>query len=184
MNPFSGNIMSTDSSFFHCDSERIMGFLLLILFCLGVAVLPAKAQTSDFDPDVEARKIFTTVMSPYCPGLMLSDCTSSAAAELRTRIKAQLRQGTPPEEIMAELVDVFGNNILGLPPREGMGLLAWIGPIAALATSLLIIFWWVKQRREPIPAAEPVGVAMVGPEPGAGTAELKKRLEEELRQFD
>ena len=154
----------------------------LTVFCLLGLAFSAFGADPYFDPDKEARKIFTTVMSPYCPGLLLADCSSSAAAVLRDSIKAQLHRGRLPQEIMDELVASFGDNILGAPPNRGMGRLAWLGPIAALSASLLIIFWWVRQRREPIPETEPV-VAQAS-DPGEGNPALRQKLEEELKQLD
>jgi len=157
-------------------------FAALMVFCLTTVSSPVWGEQVDFDPDKEARRIFTTVMSPYCPGLLLADCSSSAAAVLRDSIKAQLHRGIPPQEIMDELVDSFGDNILGAPPNRGMGRLAWLGPIAALSASLLIIFWWVRQRREPIPDTEPV-IAQAS-DPGEGNPALRKQLEKELKELD
>lgn len=153
-----------------------------MVFCLTTVSSPAWGEQVDFDPDKEARRIFTTVMSPYCPGLLLADCSSSAAAVLRDSIKAQLHRGTPPQDIMDELVASFGDNILGAPPNRGMGRLAWLGPIAALSASLLIIFWWVRQRREPIPEAEPIMAKRV--DSGEVNPALRQKLEEELKQLD
>jgi cytochrome c-type biogenesis protein CcmH len=154
----------------------------LTVFCLLGLAFSTFAADAYFDPDKEARRIFTTIMSPYCPGLLLADCSSSAAAVLRDSIKAQLHRGRPSQEIMDELVDSFGDNILGAPPNRGVGRLAWLGPIAALSASLLIIFWWVRQRREPIPDSEPV-VAQVS-DPAEVNPALRQKLEEELKQLD
>ncbi|MEW6751854.1 MAG: cytochrome c-type biogenesis protein CcmH [Candidatus Latescibacterota bacterium] len=141
---------------------------------------------SQAEVDAQAREIFTTVMSPYCPGQMLADCTSSAAAELRLQIKEQLAGGVPPTQIRAELVSAFGEDILALPPSRGMGLVAWVGPIAALAAGLAILFWWVRQRQL---GGGPAEAAMAGAQAPAASAtpsreDLRARLEEELRRYD
>jgi len=141
--------------------------------------LPAFGQTPAFDPDAEARRIFTQVMSPYCPGLLLADCTSSAAAVLRDSIKAQLARGRLPEDIVDELVAGFGEGILAAPPYRGLGRLAWLGPIAALLASLIIVFWRVRQRRVLLPVAEPAKVDAANLDPA-----LQERLKEELQNFD
>jgi cytochrome c-type biogenesis protein CcmH/NrfF len=152
-----------------------------VLALLFAWLLPAAGQPAGSEADKEARRIFTTVMSPYCPGQLLADCTSSAAAVLRDSIKAQLNRGRPAGEIIDELAATFGRQILALPPNQGLGRLAWLGPMAALLASLLILFWWFRQRRSP-PAAEPAGrPAPAGPGPDPG---LRRRLEEELERFD
>ena len=135
------------------------------------------------DPDQEAQRIFSTIMSPYCPGLLLVDCTSSQAAVLRNSIKTQLRRGRSHEAIVNELVDVYGPDVLALPPGSGAGLVAWLGPIAVLITSLVIIFWWVRQRRQPIETA-PASPASAGEAaPETDRPELRARLEQELKDM-
>ena len=140
--------MSFEKSIFPSLARRGCLLIALVAFWPGATALAGEAQ--DYSKaDAEARQIFTTIMSPYCPGQMLADCTSSAAAAMRDSIKAQLRRGRPSQEIVDELVATFGSEVLALPPNEGMGRLAWLGPIGALLASLLIIFWWVRQRQEP-----------------------------------
>lgn len=173
--------MPLEKSVFSSLVHRGCLLVALVAFTLGATARAGQAQESS-DPNVEARRIFTIIMSPYCPGLMLADCGSSAAAVLRDSIKTQLRRGRPSQEIIDELVAVFGPEVLALPPNQGMGRLAWLGPIGALLASLLIIFWWVRQRQAPMPeqaAVKPASPAASGEKP-----DLRQRLEEELKQFD
>ena len=65
-------------------------FAALTVFCLTTISSPTWGQPVDFDPDKEARKIFTTVMSPYCPGLLLADCGHPAAALKSARLTRTL----------------------------------------------------------------------------------------------
>jgi len=159
------------------------GCLLIALVAFSLGATPRTGQAQEYsDPDAEARRIFTIIMSPYCPGLMLADCGSSAAAVLRDSIKTQLRRGRPSQEIVDELVATFGEEVLALPPNRGMGRLAWLGPIGALLTSLLIIFWWVRQRQAPAP--EQGDAASSRPAESGKKTDLRQRLEEELKEFD
>jgi cytochrome c-type biogenesis protein CcmH/NrfF len=63
-----------------------------------------------------AHRIFSELMSPYCPGLMLADCPSPDAFELRAEIRARLAAGDPPaqvkENIRARFESPFQRRIL------------------------------------------------------------------------
>jgi len=151
--------------------------LLVLLLSLGAAGVRADAPPlSPGEVDAEAAIIFNTVMSPYCPGVLLSGCGSSPAVALRDSIKARLRRGHTREQVMDDLIATYGEDILGLPSYSGMGGLVWLLPGLALAFGLAVAYWWVRQvRRAPEPAAPP---------PAAGPADesLRRKLEAELQE--
>ena len=158
----------------------MMGVLCVVA---GWLAMPCAAG-AETNPDQEARRIFSTIMSPYCPGLLLVDCTSSQAAVLRDSIKVQLRRGRSADAIVDELVAAYGPEVLALPPSRGAGLVAWLGPIAAMAASLLILFWWLRQRREPSQAVSAAAGSTAAPESPTDRPDLRARLQEELKRLD
>ncbi len=150
--------------------------LLLALVDISFAQATASPQV-----EREARRLFTLVMSPYCPGLTLADCTSSAAAALRDSIRAGLARGATSQQIMDELAATFGDEILALPPNRGVARLAWLAPIAVLAVSLAFLLWRLQRRRRMAPApAAPMPTATT---PAVDEAR-RRRLEDELRRDD
>lgn len=94
----------------------------------------------------EARKIFNEIMSPYCPGKTLSNCTSSQAELLRARIREQLANGVDRSEIIAGLVEQYGDGILAAPPNKGFARLVWLMPGVALAIGLVIVVAYLRRR--------------------------------------
>jgi cytochrome c-type biogenesis protein CcmH len=143
---------------------------------LGLSGVAGGQATASPEVERQARRIFTVVMSPYCPGLLLADCTSSAAAALRDSIKAELGRGRSAEEILEELAATFGDEILALPPNRGVARLAWLAPVLALVASLGILVWRLRRRREATPVLPPSVPAVAGEEA------LRQRLEAELRR--
>jgi len=106
--------------------------LWVLLLCV-LAAATGDAQTrSKEEVSREALKLFNTVMSPYCPGALLADCTSSKAAVLRDEIRAELARGRDPQEIVDELIVDYGQQILGAPPLAGAGIVGhrrWLAPV-------------------------------------------------------
>ena len=70
------------------------------------------------------------LMSPYCPGRTLSSCPSPQAAELVQWISIQEAAGASQDEVVEQLIERFGEEILGSPPAEGITLWAYIFPVA------------------------------------------------------
>ena len=68
-------------------------------------------------------------MSPYCPGRTVSSCPSPQAAELVQWMLLQESGGATREEVIAMLVERFGEEILGAPPAKGITLWAYILPV-------------------------------------------------------
>ena len=149
-----------------------------LLVVLLLIAMPARAANDSPRADIEsaARAIYSDFMSPYCPGLLLADCPSQAAAELRNEIRAQLEDGLAEREIRGRLETQFGEKLLAAPHARGLGLVAWVVPFLAVGVGLVGMLLWLRtQRPRPaphLPSADPINPA------------LWARLEHELRAFD
>jgi cytochrome c-type biogenesis protein CcmH/NrfF len=73
---------------------------------LAAAAAPAAAQ--DQESRAQASALAGQLMSPFCPGRLLVDCTSSQAYELRDDIARRLAAGESREAIRADLVGQYG----------------------------------------------------------------------------
>jgi cytochrome c-type biogenesis protein CcmH len=153
--------------------KRVFIPVLLLLF-LSVA---ASAQEVIYDEEVlrQARAIYNQIMSPYCPGKTLSNCSSGGAEEMRVDIRDRLSEGEPPEMIIASLVEEWGESVLAAPKNEGVGRLAWLTPFVAILFGLVVIVAFVRRyyRREvAVSSAHKPDVA------------LRARVEEELKTHE
>jgi cytochrome c-type biogenesis protein CcmH len=148
---------------------------VLLLLILSVA---APAQDAIYDEEVlrQARAIYNQIMSPYCPGKTLSNCSSGGAEQMRIDIRNRLSEGEPPEMIMASLVEEWGESVLAAPKNEGVGRLAWFTPFVAILFGLVVIVAFVHRyyRRE-----EEAVSATYKPD-----TTLRARVEEELKTHE
>jgi cytochrome c-type biogenesis protein CcmH len=78
-------------------------------------------------------------MSPFCPGLLLTNCPSSQAAELRDWVRMQLAAGTSRDAILKQLEAAYGEEILAVPRRRGLGLVAWMAPGVFVAGGAVVL---------------------------------------------
>jgi cytochrome c-type biogenesis protein CcmH len=148
-------------------------WLVAIAALMAGAMAPAPAAWAETrDVDQEARRIFLDLMSPYCPGQSLYSCRSSYAEILRNNIRQRLAAGETREEIIASLVDEFGESILGAPPNRGLARAAWIGPIAMLLVGAVIVFWFLRKYAHRMRREE----KLVEVDPS-----MRARLEEEIK---
>ena len=124
---------------------------LALAAALAVVALPVLAA----DAPEQAAALTRQLMSPFCPGLLLADCQSSAASELRGEIRARLEAGESRSAIVEDLVARYGEEIRGTPEPQGFGLLLWVLPVAVAAATLSIVIWRFRRYAVRRAGAEP-----------------------------
>lgn len=128
--------------------------VLLACFAISLMALPALAQESRVEV---ATRIYNSVMSPYCPGVTLSSCTSGDARKLREEINGWLAEGSTEGEVRQRLIERYGAGVLGMPERSGLGAVGWLIPPAAMLLGLGVLFFAL--RRMSAPQAEATAAA-------------------------
>jgi len=150
--------------------------LMLTLVTAGAAALDARQTPAR----QAAADLSRQLMSPFCPGKLLADCTSPNAGELREAIAGRLTAGETVAAVKADLVQQYGKEILGAPPAEGVGWLAWLVPGLLGLASAAAIGWKVAQAvRAPSGSALPAVAAA-----GAVDAGTLAQLDDDLRDLD
>jgi cytochrome c-type biogenesis protein CcmH len=143
------------------------------------AIAGALASQPAFAADDAAQSwhydLWNSLMSPYCPGRSLLDCTSSQAAELREWIAEQEKAGRPREDVEAQLYTQFGDVILQAPKASGFGLAAYVIPVVGVVVGALVLVIFL--RRQAASAQSAPTAAAAPPDP-----ELDRRIDEEMQR--
>jgi cytochrome c-type biogenesis protein CcmH/NrfF len=148
-------------------SVTLFAALLLAAFLAGPGAAAA-AEEAGWGYDM-----WNELMSPFCPGRTLADCPSGQAEQMRAWIVDQEEQGRTRTEVEAELYAEFGNVLRQAPAPEGVGLTAYIIPIAVfLAGGALVMLFLRRQTQQAAAPASP-RVTVVDPE-------LQRALDEEI----
>jgi cytochrome c-type biogenesis protein CcmH len=149
--------------------SRLLALLLLcLLSSVAAAQVVVEDQPSD-DPVVEQRlaKLSHELRCLQCQNQTLAESPSSIAADLRREIRIQIKAGKSDPEIVAFLEQRYGDFILYRPRVKPITYLLWFGPFILLLGGLLVLFRYIKQRRDAI-AEQPL------------SAEERRRAEEML----
>jgi cytochrome c-type biogenesis protein CcmH len=149
--------------------SRLLALLLLcLLSSVAAAQVVVEDQPSD-DPVVEQRlaKLSHELRCLQCQNQTLAESPSSIAADLRREIRTQIKAGKSDPEIVAFLEQRYGDFILYRPRVKPITYLLWFGPFILLLGGLLVLFRYIKQRRDAI-AEQPL------------SAEERRRAEEML----
>jgi cytochrome c-type biogenesis protein CcmH len=132
----------------------IMSSLLLCFLAIVSTAQPAQtAQPLAEDPVVEERlnKLSKELRCLQCQNETLAESRAGLAEDLRREIRGQIRAGKTDDEIIAFLTQRYGDFILYRPPVRPTTYLLWFGPFVLLLLGLLILFQYVRRRRDLIP---------------------------------
>jgi cytochrome c-type biogenesis protein CcmH/NrfF len=114
---------------------------LLVLWVLSLSAAGAQ------DPYEEQMwEIAERVACPVCSGQSVKDSNALLARQIRDLIVERLRLGDDPETIIQFLANRYGEGIRMDPPKAGLGLGIWIGPMVFFAVGIGIVAFLLKRR--------------------------------------
>ena len=143
---------------------------------LAFWALPAADATADDAPEGWAYDLWDELMSPYCPGRTLANCTSSQAEQLRMWILVQEAGGRSRDDVKEELLERFGDVIRAAPRASGWGLMAYVVPVLAFLGGGVVVALFVRRQV----GHERESAASGAPTPAAVDSELERIVDEEL----
>lgn len=126
--------------------QQILVTIFVILYWVSSTPLLAETDLTPADQRT-VDQVFESVTSPFCPGRLLKDCPSSAASELKDRVRLKVKQGESAEQVIDYLLQLYGQELLAVPRLSGFGLIAWIAPFLFLGLGATFIFLWLSRRR-------------------------------------
>ena len=139
---------------------RRVSILVLVLMSLAAPALAKDAKPVE-DPQIEQRMQALTqqLRCLVCQNETLADSHADLAEDLRKEIREQMKAGKSDREIIAFLTQRYGDFVLYKPPVKATTYLLWFGPFVFLLGGTLLLYRYVKHRREviqdqPLTAAE------------------------------
>jgi cytochrome c-type biogenesis protein CcmH len=125
-----------------------VGLAALLLLALGgLAAVAARGSPPAATPAERVHAIAGGLRCPTCRDLSVADSPAPLARQMRNQIAEGLVAGKSPETIRREFVAAYGESVLLVPPRRGVGLVAWVAPALLLAGGLLAAVLAVRRWR-------------------------------------
>ncbi|HYV25822.1 MAG TPA: cytochrome c-type biogenesis protein [Pyrinomonadaceae bacterium] len=139
---------------------KLLSMLLLLGLCCAPILIAKEAQPNE-DPQIAARmrNLTEQLRCLVCQNETLADSRADLAEDLRKQVREQIKAGKSDKEIIAYLTDRYGDFVLYNPPVKSTTYLLWFGPFALLIGGTVVLFRFLKRRREliheqPLTAAE------------------------------
>lgn len=136
--------------------KRARLLLLLLFVCLIASATFAQVRRErpvPDDPALEKRlqNLSQELRCLVCQNETLAESRADLAEDLRDEIRQQMKAGKSDKEIVAFLTERYGQFILYRPQVTPATYLLWFGPFVLLLVGLVVLFAYIKQRRELIP---------------------------------
>ena len=127
-------------------------FALLMLCCGAIPVRAEQARPSAEDPVLEERvmNLSRELRCLVCQNETLADSRAELAVDLRNQIREQMKAGKSDQEILQFLTARYGDFVLYRPRVRPVTYLLWFGPFIVLLAGLVILFKYVRRRRDVI----------------------------------
>jgi len=132
--------------------KRALFIFLLLLLVAGFTVGKDAPPASGEDPAVEKRlqTLSKELRCLVCQNETLADSQAGLAEDLRREVREQIKAGKTDQEIISFLTQRYGQFILYRPQVTPTTYLLWFGPFVLLIVGLIILFRYIRQRRDSI----------------------------------
>jgi cytochrome c-type biogenesis protein CcmH len=147
-----------------------LGLAVLVLTALPVCAVQPDEMLADPALEARARSISEGLRCLVCRNENIDDSNADLARDLRLLVRERLVAGDSDDQVVAYLVDRYGEYVLLNPTAKGANLLLWVAGPAALLVGLTGAGFYLRRRRS---AAETVVQPL--------SADEAKRLSEILK---
>jgi cytochrome c-type biogenesis protein CcmH len=114
-----------------------------------LAAVAADAVPTEMDPVKAARavKLAEQLRCLVCQNQSIAESNAELANDLRGQIREQIAAGRSDDEIVAYMVNRYGDFVLYRPPLKMTTLLLWAGPALLLVGGALVLARNVRRRQ-------------------------------------
>ena len=139
-------------------------------FCATAAlavVLSAHASDAPFDfsdaaKEAQYRRLVTELRCLVCQNQNLEDSHATLARDLKEQVYEQVNRGASDEQIVAYMVERYGDFVRYRPPFKASTALLWMGPLLMIVGGGIAVFRTITRYRRALPREE--SDAVHGPE--------------------
>lgn len=123
-------------------------WLFAAICCAFATAWAGTAVPMAQNPETERRmaEISTELRCLVCQNESIAASRADLAVDLRRQIREQIESGKNDKEILAYMVDRYGDFVRYRPPVKATTLLLWFGPAVLLVVSLIALLQYLRRR--------------------------------------
>ncbi|HEY8102526.1 MAG TPA: cytochrome c-type biogenesis protein [Burkholderiaceae bacterium] len=123
-------------------------FVILMLAMPMLSVHGKEAQLLTSDPALEKRvqDLTEQLRCLVCQNQTIADSHADLAIDLKNQVREKMAQGMSDKDILAYMVDRYGDFVLYRPPVKSTTWLLWFGPFLFLIIGIAALMIKLKKR--------------------------------------
>jgi len=129
---------------------KVIPVIFLLIACHADAVIEI-APLSNEALEARYRAMLEELRCPKCQNQNLADSDSPIAADLREQVRVLLEEGKSDDEIVAYLVDRYGDFVRYRPAVQSNTLMLWFAPGVFFLLALCVVFLVVRSHQRSRP---------------------------------
>ncbi len=122
------------------------------------------------DANGRANNLGKELRCPVCQGVPIAQSPSEFAKSMMDELRDQISKGRTDDQIKTYFITKYGQNILLVPPKSGLSLIVWLGPIVVVVLGGAGLWSYLRRASQ----AQPV----------IASPESLERVRQELAQKD
>lgn len=126
---------------------RALMFIFIMALSFTVNAVIEIAPLSSEELEGRYRELIEELRCPKCQNQNLADSNSPISADLREQVRVLLEEGKSDEEVVAYLVDRYGDFVRYRPAVKENTLVLWFGPVLVAFLGLIIILLFIRRQR-------------------------------------
>ncbi|WP_103334146.1 cytochrome c-type biogenesis protein [Pseudotabrizicola formosa] len=143
--------------------------ILLVLLLAVAPVSSAQAVQPDevlADPGLEARAraISRDLRCPVCQGESIDDSNAPISRDLRLVVRERIMAGDTDAEVLAFVVDRYGEFVLFNPRAEGANLILWLAGPGVFLLGAAGALVYIRRRGQPVATESATETALTADE--------------------
>lgn len=115
-----------------------------VVLLFGVLVAEAAIDVYQFADETERtrfRQLTTELRCPKCQNQNIADSNAPIAQDLRAKIQLMLTEKKTDQEIVAYMIDRYGDFVLYQPRMDRKTYILWFGPVVLLLLGIVVVVW-------------------------------------------
>jgi len=128
-------------------SVALLFYVLQVSF-LAQALSTAQPLSTDPAREAQVNTIANELRCLVCQNQTIADSNADLAVDLKNQIRTQLSQGRTQAEILAYMVQRYGDFVLYRPPLKASTWFLWLGPFVILLLAFFFLWRQIQARKK------------------------------------
>jgi cytochrome c-type biogenesis protein CcmH len=126
-----------------------VALLLVALMLLAAPVVAKEATSMAKDPVMEkmVNEISSELRCLVCQNQTIADSSAGLAVDLKNQVREMVAKGQSQDEIVAFMVQRYGDFVLYRPPLKATTIVLWVGPFVLMVAGIVILMINVRKRK-------------------------------------